>query len=182
MVCMTWNEAAARAFSEAELPALCDKLGSQDAALRRVIDEFGYPPCWHRPNTFESFVWFILEQQSCLALLPLTEETAPDGLRSAGRCRPTAATRDCRGRFARAGLVERPVAVHGARIGIGGQRVGALLACAAAKNRHRQSAGSRSAISEANRDASAARSTLLNITYAGPVPTMPASCASWASV
>jgi DNA-3-methyladenine glycosylase II len=64
---MTGKEPAARAFSEAELPALCDQLGSRDAALRRVIDEFGYPPCWHRPNTFESLVWFILEQQVSLA-------------------------------------------------------------------------------------------------------------------
>jgi DNA-3-methyladenine glycosylase II len=54
-------------FSEAELPALCDKLASRDPRLQRVIDEFGYPEYWNRPNTFESFVWFILEQQVSLA-------------------------------------------------------------------------------------------------------------------
>ncbi|MBU2667344.1 DNA-3-methyladenine glycosylase 2 family protein [Actinoplanes bogorensis] len=54
-------------FTEAELPALCDKVASRDHRLRFVIDEFGYPPFWSRPNTFESFVWFILEQQVSLA-------------------------------------------------------------------------------------------------------------------
>ncbi|XVV14926.1 DNA-3-methyladenine glycosylase family protein [Actinoplanes sp. CA-131856] len=57
----------ARTFTEAELPALCDELGSRDPRLRYVVDEFGYPPFWSRPNTFESLVWFILEQQVSLA-------------------------------------------------------------------------------------------------------------------
>jgi len=46
---------------------LCDELGSADRDLQRVLDEFGYPPFWDRPNTFESLVWFILEQQVSLA-------------------------------------------------------------------------------------------------------------------
>ncbi|WP_433305117.1 DNA-3-methyladenine glycosylase family protein [Actinoplanes sp. CA-030573] len=64
---MTEGGSAVRVFSEAELPELCDELASRDPRLQRVIDEFGYPPFWSRPNTFESFVWFILEQQVSLA-------------------------------------------------------------------------------------------------------------------
>lgn len=55
------------AFSAAELPGLCDKVGSLDPDLRRIVDEYGYPEFWNRPNTFESLVWFILEQQVSLA-------------------------------------------------------------------------------------------------------------------
>ncbi|GAA0553110.1 DNA-3-methyladenine glycosylase [Paractinoplanes ferrugineus] len=50
-------------FTERGIPALCDKVAARDPRLRRVVDEFGHPPFWDRPNTFESFVWFILEQQ-----------------------------------------------------------------------------------------------------------------------
>jgi DNA-3-methyladenine glycosylase II len=55
------------AFSAAELPGLCDKVAALDADLQRVVDEYGYPEFWNRPNTFESLVWFILEQQVSLA-------------------------------------------------------------------------------------------------------------------
>jgi DNA-3-methyladenine glycosylase II len=54
-------------FTEAELPGLCDRVAAADPDLRRVIAEFGYPPYWQRPNTFESLVWFVLEQQVSLA-------------------------------------------------------------------------------------------------------------------
>ena len=55
------------AFSAAELPGLCDLVASLDPDLQRTVDEYGYPEFWSRPNTFESFVWFILEQQVSLA-------------------------------------------------------------------------------------------------------------------
>jgi DNA-3-methyladenine glycosylase II len=55
------------AFSAAELPGLCDTVASRDPDLQRIVDEYGYPAFWSRPNTFESFVWFILEQQVSLA-------------------------------------------------------------------------------------------------------------------
>jgi 3-methyladenine DNA glycosylase/8-oxoguanine DNA glycosylase len=54
-------------FSAAELPGLCDTVASLDPDLQRIVDEYGYPEFWNRPNTFESFVWFILEQQVSLA-------------------------------------------------------------------------------------------------------------------
>lgn len=55
------------AFCAAELPGLCDTVASLDSDLQRIVDEHGYPEFWNRPNTFESFVWFILEQQVSLA-------------------------------------------------------------------------------------------------------------------
>ena len=54
-------------FTASELPGLCDALAARDRDLRRIVDTFGYPPFWSRPNTFESVVWFILEQQVSLA-------------------------------------------------------------------------------------------------------------------
>jgi DNA-3-methyladenine glycosylase II len=54
-------------FSATELPGLCDMVASLDPDLQRIVDEYGYPEFWNRPNTFESFVWFILEQQVSLA-------------------------------------------------------------------------------------------------------------------
>jgi DNA-3-methyladenine glycosylase II len=64
---MTASDPTPQVFSEADVPALCDTLASRDDRLRHVIEEFGYPPFWSRPNTFESVVWFVLEQQVSLA-------------------------------------------------------------------------------------------------------------------
>ncbi|UKT65216.1 DNA-3-methyladenine glycosylase family protein [Pedobacter mucosus] len=46
---------------------ICDILAEQDADLKKIIDQFGYPPMWSRPNNFESLVHIILEQQVSLA-------------------------------------------------------------------------------------------------------------------
>ncbi|HEK21935.1 MULTISPECIES: DNA-3-methyladenine glycosylase family protein [unclassified Mucilaginibacter] len=46
---------------------LCDELALRDADLATVIHLYGYPPYWSRPNTFESLVHIILEQQVSLA-------------------------------------------------------------------------------------------------------------------
>lgn len=54
-------------FGAADLPTLCDQAAAADPRLQTVLDRFGYPPFWSRPNTFESLVWFILEQQVSLA-------------------------------------------------------------------------------------------------------------------
>lgn len=56
-----------RTFEATDLPALCDQAAAADPDLQTVLDRFGYPPFWTRSNTFESFVWFILEQQVSLA-------------------------------------------------------------------------------------------------------------------
>lgn len=54
-------------FSQANYQSLCDQLASADADLQKIIDIYGYPPFWHRPNSFESLVHIILEQQVSLA-------------------------------------------------------------------------------------------------------------------
>ncbi len=46
---------------------LCDQLATQDTDLATVISHYSYPPYWSRPNTFESLVHIILEQQVSLA-------------------------------------------------------------------------------------------------------------------
>lgn len=47
--------------------ALCDTLATQDADLALILAQYGYPLFWSRPNTFESLVHIILEQQVSLA-------------------------------------------------------------------------------------------------------------------
>jgi len=46
---------------------ICDKLALTDPDLKYIIDRYGYPIFWSRPNTFESLVHIILEQQVSLA-------------------------------------------------------------------------------------------------------------------
>jgi DNA-3-methyladenine glycosylase II len=46
---------------------ICNELAAQDAELSQIIQSYGYPPMWSRPNTFESLVHIILEQQVSLA-------------------------------------------------------------------------------------------------------------------
>lgn len=54
-------------FSKDNFHQICDMLAERDDALKRIINLFGYPPFWSRPNTFESLVHIILEQQVSLA-------------------------------------------------------------------------------------------------------------------
>lgn len=44
-----------------------NNLAAKDAHLHHIINQFGYPPLWVRPNTFETLVLTILEQQVSLA-------------------------------------------------------------------------------------------------------------------
>lgn len=46
---------------------LCDLLAERDQDLAGVLNQYGYPPLWSRPNTFESLIHIILEQQVSLA-------------------------------------------------------------------------------------------------------------------
>ncbi len=55
------------AFNASNFKTLCQKVASADRDLAQVIDQYGYPPMWNRPNTFESLVHIILEQQVSLA-------------------------------------------------------------------------------------------------------------------
>jgi DNA-3-methyladenine glycosylase II len=54
-------------FSADNFPSLCDRLAEGDADLAGIIRAHGYPPMWNRPNTFETLVHIILEQQVSLA-------------------------------------------------------------------------------------------------------------------
>jgi DNA-3-methyladenine glycosylase II len=54
-------------FSSASFRSRCDELAGSDGDLAAIIRSHGYPPMWNRPNTFETLVHIILEQQVSLA-------------------------------------------------------------------------------------------------------------------
>jgi DNA-3-methyladenine glycosylase II len=54
-------------FTPGSFQSLCDRVGSSDPDLQKIIDTYGYPPFWSRANSFESLVHIILEQQVSLA-------------------------------------------------------------------------------------------------------------------
>ena len=45
----------------------CDVLAKKDRDLRTIIKQYGYPPIWTRPASFQTLILFILEQQVSLA-------------------------------------------------------------------------------------------------------------------
>jgi DNA-3-methyladenine glycosylase II len=54
-------------FTVSDYHLICDRLAAADTCLAEVIAAYGYPPFWSRPNTFESLVHIILEQQVSLS-------------------------------------------------------------------------------------------------------------------
>lgn len=56
-----------RQFNRRNFHTICDKLASTDDDLAMIIGTHRYPPMWTRPNTFETLVHIILEQQVSLA-------------------------------------------------------------------------------------------------------------------
>lgn len=54
-------------FNQKSFKRICKAVALRDKDLRRIMDQYGYPPLWSRPNTFESLVHIILEQQVSLA-------------------------------------------------------------------------------------------------------------------
>ncbi len=54
-------------FTQSTYHPICDQLAATDADLAAIINAHGYPPFWSRPNTFETLVHIILEQQVSLA-------------------------------------------------------------------------------------------------------------------
>ncbi len=54
-------------FNKKNFLQLCNKLTRKDADLAAIIRQYGFPPMWVRPNTFQTMVLFILEQQVSLA-------------------------------------------------------------------------------------------------------------------
>jgi len=54
-------------FNEDNYWPLCDRLAAGDKELAGIIREYGYPPMWTRPATFQTLILTILEQQVSLA-------------------------------------------------------------------------------------------------------------------
>jgi DNA-3-methyladenine glycosylase II len=54
-------------FNKRNFHTICDQLASGDADLATILGAHRYPPMWTRPNTFETLVHIILEQQVSLA-------------------------------------------------------------------------------------------------------------------
>jgi DNA-3-methyladenine glycosylase II len=71
-----------RRFDKRNFHTICDKLASTDDDLATIIGAHRYPPMWTRPNTFETLVHIILEQQvslaSALAALNKLRERLPE--------------------------------------------------------------------------------------------------------
>ncbi len=55
-----------KTFSVSNFHTICDSLARKDKDLATIIEQHGYPPMWTRPNSFETLVHFILEQQVSL--------------------------------------------------------------------------------------------------------------------
>lgn len=54
-------------FNKENFYSLCNGLAATDTNLKSILDNYGYPPLWTRPNTFETLVLTIMEQQVSLA-------------------------------------------------------------------------------------------------------------------
>lgn len=54
-------------FTAETLVKYCKQLFKKDTELRDTIEEYGYPPFWHREPNFETLIHIILEQQVSLA-------------------------------------------------------------------------------------------------------------------
>src|SRR5476649_300358 len=54
-------------FNQSNFHSICDQLAQTDTDLAAIINAHGYPPMWSRPNSFETLVHIILEQQVSLA-------------------------------------------------------------------------------------------------------------------
>lgn len=54
-------------FTEENFQSICNELAAKDDSIKDIIDAYNFPPFWVRPNTFETLVLTILEQQVSLA-------------------------------------------------------------------------------------------------------------------
>jgi DNA-3-methyladenine glycosylase II len=54
-------------FDADNFRAICDQLAKRDADLKRILKTRGYPSMWTRPNSFQTHILTILEQQVSLA-------------------------------------------------------------------------------------------------------------------
>ena len=56
-----------QSFNEGNFKQLCSSLAARDQQLLSILQQYGHPPMWNRPASFESLVHIILEQQVSLA-------------------------------------------------------------------------------------------------------------------
>lgn len=56
-----------KTFTGDDLPPLYDLVTRKDKDLKAILKQYSYPPVWVRPNSFETLVLTILEQQVSLA-------------------------------------------------------------------------------------------------------------------
>ena len=56
-----------RRFDADNFKGLCDQLAKRDPDLKRILQEHGHPNMWVRPNSFQTLILTILEQQVSLA-------------------------------------------------------------------------------------------------------------------
>ena len=54
-------------FNAESFRQYCDELSRKDKDLKAIIAQYGYPPMWTRPATFQTLILTILEQQVSLA-------------------------------------------------------------------------------------------------------------------
>ena len=54
-------------FNDDNFYQFCDVLAKKDKDLQKIIKQYGYPPMWTRPASFQTLILFILEQQVSLA-------------------------------------------------------------------------------------------------------------------
>ena len=54
-------------FNKTNFALFCDKLARKDPGLKGILKQYGYPPMWTRPATFQTLILTILEQQVSLA-------------------------------------------------------------------------------------------------------------------
>jgi DNA-3-methyladenine glycosylase II len=54
-------------FNAGNFKQLCNELARKDLHLQGILEQYGHPPMWNRPASFESLVHIILEQQVSLA-------------------------------------------------------------------------------------------------------------------
>ena len=54
-------------FNAESFRQYCDELSRNDKELKAIIAQYGYPPMWTRPSTFQTLILTILEQQVSLA-------------------------------------------------------------------------------------------------------------------
>ena len=54
-------------FNKDNFQQRCTSLAKKDPHLQAILQQYGHPPMWSRPATFESLIHIILEQQVSLA-------------------------------------------------------------------------------------------------------------------